>query len=145
MGLCRSCLKIRLLARSAGDTLDSMALGELPAATDKACNLVPGVQPCTMVALLVHIQVKPDCIEQFLAETIENARNSRKEPGIVRFDLIQEVEDPSRFVLFELYRDQPAAEAHRLTAHYAKWRDAVPSLLVTERTRKIYRPIEPAV
>jgi (4S)-4-hydroxy-5-phosphonooxypentane-2,3-dione isomerase len=111
---------------------------------DKACNLVPGVQPCTMVALLVHLQVKPECIERFLSETTENARNSRKEPGIVRFDLIQEVENPNQFALFELYRDQPAVEAHRLTAHYAKWRDAVPSLLVTERTRKIYRPIEPA-
>jgi (4S)-4-hydroxy-5-phosphonooxypentane-2,3-dione isomerase len=97
-----------------------------------------------MIALLVHLHVKPECIEQFLAETTENARNSRKEPGIVRFDLIQEVEDPSRFALFELYRDQKGAEAHRLTAHYAKWRDAVPPLLATERTRKIYRPIEPA-
>jgi (4S)-4-hydroxy-5-phosphonooxypentane-2,3-dione isomerase len=97
-----------------------------------------------MVAVLVYLHVKTDSIDQFLAETLENARNSRKEPGIVRFDVIQEIEDPSRIVLFELYRDQQAVESHRLTAHYAKWRDAVPLLLVTERTRTIYRAIEPA-
>ena len=96
-----------------------------------------------MVAVLVHLQVKPECLDQFLAETKANARNSRKEPGVVRFDLIQQVDDSTRFALFELYRDDQAIEAHRATAHYAKWRDAVPSLLVTERTRAIYRAIEP--
>ena len=77
-----------------------------------------------------------------MAETKANARNSRKEAGVVRFDVIQQTDDPSRFVLFELYRDEQAIEAHRATVHYAKWRDAVPSLLVTERTRAIYRAIE---
>jgi (4S)-4-hydroxy-5-phosphonooxypentane-2,3-dione isomerase len=110
---------------------------------DSACNQSPRAQPCSMVAVLVYLRVKTDRLDQFLAETLENARNSRKEPGIVRFDLIQEIEDPSRFALFELYRDQQAIEAHRITAHYTKWREAVPPLLVTERTRTIYRPIEP--
>jgi len=96
-----------------------------------------------MVAVLVYLQVKPDCLDQFLAETKANARNSRKEPGVVRFDVIQEVDDPTRFALFELYRDEQAIEAHRATAHYAKWKDAVPVLLVAERTRTIYRAIEP--
>ena len=96
-----------------------------------------------MVAVVVHLQVKSDSLDQFVAETKANARNSRKEPGVVQFDVIQQVDDPSRFVLFELYRDEQAIEAHRGTAHYAKWRDAVPAFLVTERTRQIYRAIEP--
>jgi autoinducer 2-degrading protein len=96
-----------------------------------------------MVAVVVHLQVKPESLEQFVAETKMNARSSRIEPGVVRFDVIQQVDDPSRFVLFELYRDEQAIEAHRGTAHYAKWRDAVPAFLVTERTRTIYRAIEP--
>jgi autoinducer 2-degrading protein len=96
-----------------------------------------------MVAVVVHLQVNPDSLDQFVAETKANARNSRQESGIVRFDLIQQVDDPSRFVLYEVYRDEKAIEAHRATAHYAKWRDAVPAFLVTERTRTIYRAIEP--
>ncbi|HEX4202568.1 MAG TPA: putative quinol monooxygenase [Chthoniobacterales bacterium] len=96
-----------------------------------------------MVAVVVHLHVKPESLDQFVAETKENARNSRKESGVVRFDVIQQVDDANRFVLFELYRDEQAIEAHRGTAHYAKWRDAVPAFLVTERTRQIYRAIEP--
>ena len=95
-----------------------------------------------MVAVLVYLQVKTGSLDQFIAETKANARNSRQEPGVVRFDVIQQVDDPSRFVLFELYRDEQAIEAHRATAHYAKWRDAVPAFLVIERTRTIYRAIE---
>ncbi len=90
-----------------------------------------------MVAVVVHLQVKPDSLDQFVAETKANARNTRQEPGVVRFDVIQQVDDPSRFAY-----DEQAIEAHRATAHYAKWRDAVPALLVTERTRTIYRAIE---
>jgi (4S)-4-hydroxy-5-phosphonooxypentane-2,3-dione isomerase len=96
-----------------------------------------------MVAVVVHLQVNPDSLDQFVAETKANARKSRQESGIVRFDLIQQVDDPSRFVLYEVYRDEKAIEAHRATAHYAKWRDAVPAFLATERTRTIYRAIEP--
>ena len=96
-----------------------------------------------MVAVLVHLHVKTDCLDRFVAETTENARNSRNEPGVVRFDVIQLVDDSSRFVLYEVYRDEQAIEAHRATAHYAKWRDVVPALLITERTRAIYRTVEP--
>ena len=96
-----------------------------------------------MIAVVVHLHVKSESLDQFIAETKVNAGNSRKEPGVVRFDVIQQVDDPSRFVLFELYRDEQAIEAHRATPHYAKWRDAVPAFLVTERTRTIYRAIEP--
>ena len=97
----------------------------------------------SMIAVVVQLHVKAESLDQFIAETKENARNSRKEPGVVRFDVIQQVDDPSRFVLFELYRDEQAIEAHRGTAHYAKWRDAVPAFLATERTRQIYQAIEP--
>lgn len=96
-----------------------------------------------MVVVVVYLHVKPDSQDQFVAETKANARNSRQESGVVRFDLIQQSDDPSRFVLYEIYRDEKAVEAHRETAHYAKWRDAVPAFLVTERTRTIYRLIEP--
>jgi (4S)-4-hydroxy-5-phosphonooxypentane-2,3-dione isomerase len=95
-----------------------------------------------MIAVVVYLQVKPDSLDQFVAETKANARNSRKEPGVVRFDVIQEVDDPTRFALFELYHDQQAIDAHRATAHYATWRDAVPAFLVAERTRTIYQAIE---
>jgi (4S)-4-hydroxy-5-phosphonooxypentane-2,3-dione isomerase len=96
-----------------------------------------------MVAVVVHLHVKADSLDQFVAETKANASNTRKEPGVVRFDFLQQVDDLSRFVLYEVYRDEQAIDAHRATAHYAKWRDAVPSLLVTERTRAIYRTVEP--
>src|SRR5258708_37223619 len=96
-----------------------------------------------MVAVVVNVQVNPDSLNKVVAETKDNARNTRQEPGVVRFDVIQQVDDPSRFVLYEVYRDDQAIEAHRATAHYAKWRDAVPPFLVTERTRTIYRAIEP--
>ena len=96
-----------------------------------------------MVVVVVYLHVKPDSQDQFVAETKANARNSRQESGVVRFDLIQQSDDPSRFVLYEIYRDEKAVEAHRETAHYAQWRDAVPAFLVTERTRTIYRLIEP--
>ena len=96
-----------------------------------------------MVAVVVYLHVKPDSLDQFVAETKTNARNSRQESGVVRFDLIQQTDDPSRFVLYEVYRDEKAIEAHRETTHYAKWRDAVPAFLVTERTRTIYQLIEP--
>jgi (4S)-4-hydroxy-5-phosphonooxypentane-2,3-dione isomerase len=105
------------------------------------CVFVVNLPP--MIAVVVHLHVKSESLDQFIAETKMNARNSRQEPGVVRFDVIQEVDDPSRFALFELYRDEQAIEAHRGTAHYAKWRDAVPAFLVTERTRTIYRTIEP--
>jgi autoinducer 2-degrading protein len=91
----------------------------------------------------VYIHVKPQHLEAFRAATIENARNSIKEPGIARFDFIQQKDDPSRFVLVEVYRSEQDNARHRETAHYAKWRDTVADMLVAPRTRDIYTNIYP--
>ncbi|HXT39520.1 MAG TPA: putative quinol monooxygenase [Candidatus Angelobacter sp.] len=86
--------------------------------------------------LIVHVQVhvKPEHVEAFKAATLENARNSVKEPGIARFDVAQQQDDPTRFVLVEVYRDADAPAKHKETAHYAKWRDAVAPMMAGPRT-----------
>ena len=80
-----------------------------------------------MLIVHVHVHVKPECVEAFRAATIENARQSVQEAGIARFDVGQQMDDPTRFVLVEVYRSTDAPAKHKETAHYAKWRDAVAS------------------
>jgi (4S)-4-hydroxy-5-phosphonooxypentane-2,3-dione isomerase len=82
---------------------------------------------------LVHVNVKPDCIEAFVAATNINAANSRQEPGIVRFDVLQQQDDPGRFVLVEVYRTAEAVAAHKATAHYATWRETVAPYMAEPR------------
>jgi len=86
--------------------------------------------------LVVHIQVhiKPECVEAFKEATLANARASVQEPGIARFDVVQQQDDPTRFVLVEVYRDTNAAAAHKETRHYAVWRDAVASMMAELRS-----------
>jgi autoinducer 2-degrading protein len=86
--------------------------------------------------LIVHVQVhvKPDQIDAFKAATLANARASVREPGIARFDVVQQADDPTRFVLVEVYRDAAAPAAHKETAHYATWRDAVAPMMASPRT-----------
>ncbi len=86
-----------------------------------------------MLIVHVHVRVKPDCIEAFKQATIENARNSVREPGIARFDVVQQSDDPTRFVLVEVYRSSEATTAHKATSHYAAWRDRMESLMVEPR------------
>lgn len=87
-----------------------------------------------MLIVHVHVHVKPECVEAFKQATVENARNSVKEPGIARFDVVQQQDDPTRFVLVEAYRTTEATAAHKETAHYAKWRDAVAGMMAEPRT-----------
>jgi autoinducer 2-degrading protein len=87
-----------------------------------------------MLVVHVHVHVKPEWVEAFRAATIENARNSVKEPGIARFDVAQQQDDPTRFVLVEVYRTEQAPAAHKETAHYAKWRDTVAPMMAEPRT-----------
>jgi len=94
-----------------------------------------------MLIVHVHIVVKPDSIEAFKDATIENARNSGKEPGIARFDLIQQHDDPTRFVLIEEYRSAAATAAHKETAHYAAWRERAEPLMAAPRTRVQYTDV----
>jgi quinol monooxygenase YgiN len=97
-----------------------------------------------MLIVHVHIRVKPEMIEPFKQATIENARNSLQEPGVSRFDVLQQTHDPSRFVLVEVYRSEEATVAHKETAHYAAWREAAEPMMAEERTRVRYTKVFPA-
>ena len=87
-----------------------------------------------MLIVHVHVHVKPEFVEAFKRATVENAGNSVREPGIARFDVIQQVDDPTRFILVEVYRSQEATVKHKETAHYAKWRDTVADMMAEPRT-----------
>jgi (4S)-4-hydroxy-5-phosphonooxypentane-2,3-dione isomerase len=92
-----------------------------------------------MLVVHVHVVVKPESVEAFEAATIENARQSIEEPGIARFDVIQQQDDPRRFVLVEVYRSEEDPARHKETAHYQKWRDAVADMMAVPRTSVRYR------
>ena len=92
----------------------------------------------------VHVRVKPEFVEAFKQATIENARNSIQEPGVARFDVIQQADDPTRFVLVEVYRTSQAPAEHKETAHYKAWRDKVEAMMPEPRTRTIYSNIFPS-
>lgn len=87
-----------------------------------------------MLVVHVHVWVKPEFVEAFKAATIENASASLTEPGVARFDVIQQQDDPSKFILVEVYRSAEAAAAHKETPHYAKWRDAVAPMMAQPRS-----------
>ena len=96
-----------------------------------------------MLVVHVHVQVKPECLEAFRAATLENARQSIREPGIARFDVVQQADDPTRFVLVECYRSPEAPAAHKETAHYLRWRDTVADLMAVPRTSVKYANVFP--
>jgi (4S)-4-hydroxy-5-phosphonooxypentane-2,3-dione isomerase len=87
-----------------------------------------------MLIVHVHVHVKQEFVDAFRAVTVENARQSVQEPGIARFDVVQQQDDPTRFVLIEVYRTVDAPARHKETAHYAKWRDAVAPMMAEPRT-----------
>lgn len=91
-----------------------------------------------MLIVHVFVRVKPDCVDAFTAASLDNARRSIQEPGIARFDVIQQADDPTRFVLVEVYRDADAPARHKETAHYAQWRDAVADLMAEPRSSVKY-------
>jgi autoinducer 2-degrading protein len=94
---------------------------------------------------IVHVfaQVKPDCVAAFCEATIENGRHSIQEPGVVRFDFIQQRDDPTQFALVEVYRTEADTASHKRTAHYAKWQTTVEELLAQPRSRIFYQNIFP--
>jgi autoinducer 2-degrading protein len=92
----------------------------------------------------VHVHVKPEFIEAFKVTSMENARNSLLEPGIARFDVIQQMDDPTRFDLIEIYRTSADPAKHKDTAHYNKWRELAEPMLAEPRTRTLYNNIFPA-
>jgi quinol monooxygenase YgiN len=89
------------------------------------------------------MQVKPENIEEFKRICAENAKNSVKEPGVKRFDVLQQSDDPTRFVLVEAYLNGTDLEKHKQTAHYNKWRQVAEKMILGERTRTRYVPIWP--
>jgi autoinducer 2-degrading protein len=98
----------------------------------------------SLLVVQVHVRVKPECVEAFKAATLANARASVQEPGIARFDVVQQTDDLTRFVLVEAYRTPAAPAAHKETAHYAAWRDAVAPMMAEPRTSVKYGNVFPA-
>jgi quinol monooxygenase YgiN len=96
-----------------------------------------------MLVVHVHVHVKPEAVEAFAAASVENARHSIQEPGIARFDVIQQADDPTRFILVEVYRTADDPARHKETAHYAKWRDTVAPLMAEPRSSVKYRNVFP--
>lgn len=86
-----------------------------------------------MQIVLVHVHVKPESVEAFKQASIENASNSVQEAGIARFDVIQQADDPTRFILVEVYKTPEAPAAHKETAHYLRWRDTVVDMMAEPR------------
>jgi quinol monooxygenase YgiN len=96
-----------------------------------------------MFIVHVHVCVKPDCIAAFRDATLENARHSLQEEGIARFDVLQQQDDATNFVLVEVYRTIEDAAKHKETAHYAKWRDSVADMMATPRRSVKYENVFP--
>ena len=86
-----------------------------------------------MIDTFVFVTVKPECVDAFIEATLENQRSSRKEPANIRFDVLREDGDPTKFVLCEVYADADGAAAHKETAHYMRWRDTVASMMAEPR------------
>jgi len=96
-----------------------------------------------MLIVHVFVHVKPEQVEAFRTASLENARNSVQEPGIARFDVLQEQDEPTRFVLVEIYRTSEDPGKHKETAHYQKWRDTVTEMMAEPRTSIKYTNVFP--
>ena len=96
-----------------------------------------------MLIVHVFVHVKPDNVDAFISATLENARNSIREPGVVRFDVVEQEDDPTRFLLIEIYRTPTDPARHKETAHYATWRDAVEPMMAEPRRSVKYRALFP--
>jgi len=96
-----------------------------------------------MQIIHVHVRVKAEFVEAFKQATVENASNSVEEKGIARFDVIQQADDPTKFILVEVYKTDNAPAAHKETAHYARWRDTVAEMMAEPRRGAKYSNIFP--
>jgi len=97
-----------------------------------------------MYIVQVHIHVKPEFIEAFKAATLENARSSLQEPGVARFDFIQQTDDPTYFEMVEVYRTTEDPAKHKETAHYNIWCELAEPMMAESRTRTVYKNLYPA-
>ena len=96
-----------------------------------------------MPILCVYVHVKPEAVDAFREATLENARASRREPGVARFDFLEQADDPARFMLIEVYRDAAAQAAHKEPAHYRAWAARTADMFAEPRTRQLYRGVDP--
>ena len=96
-----------------------------------------------MLIVQVYVHVKPESVDAFKAATVENARNSVEEPGVARFDVIQQIDDPTRFMLVEVYRTPEDPARHKETAHYQTWRDTVAPMMAEPRSSVKYANVFP--
>src|SRR5215831_9919018 len=96
-----------------------------------------------MLIVHVHVHVKPECVEDFKRISLANARESIQEPGIARFDIVQQQDDPTRFVLVEAYRTAAAPAAHKETKHYQLWRDDVAPMMAEPRSSVKFAAVFP--
>jgi autoinducer 2-degrading protein len=96
-----------------------------------------------MFIVHVHVHVKEDSINAFQTATLENARNSVQEPGVARFDVLQDQDDPSHFVLLEVYRTSADPACHKETEHYQTWRDTVAEMMAEPRSSVKYTNLFP--
>jgi (4S)-4-hydroxy-5-phosphonooxypentane-2,3-dione isomerase len=97
-----------------------------------------------MLIVHVFVHVKPDAVDAFTAATLANARASTAEPGVVRFDVVRQEDDPTRFLLVEIYRTHEDPARHKATAHYAAWRDTVEPMMAEPRRSVKYRAVFPS-
>lgn len=119
-----------------------------PAEVHYVCGLVrewlfPVWNNGRMQVVHVHVHVKAEYVQAFARASVENARCSIQEPGIARFDVLQRADDPSRFILVEVYRTVEAAAVHKATPHYALWRDTVAEMMAEPRTSVKYANLFP--
>jgi (4S)-4-hydroxy-5-phosphonooxypentane-2,3-dione isomerase len=96
-----------------------------------------------MLVVCVHVHVKPEHCAAFVEATRINAQHTIREPGALRFDVLQQADDPNRFVLYEVYRDEAGAKAHKETAHYARWAEAVAPWMAEPRKGVRYGSLFP--
>ena len=96
-----------------------------------------------MLIVHVFVRVLPHRVDAFAAATLENARNSVREPGVVRFDVVQLADDPTTFLLMEIYRTPEDPARHKATPHYAAWRDAVEPMMASPRSSEKFRAVFP--
>ncbi|HEY4785420.1 MAG TPA: antibiotic biosynthesis monooxygenase [Bacteroidales bacterium] len=96
-----------------------------------------------MIVTCVHVHVKPDRVEDFKKATVANHKESVKEPGNLRFDLLQDSKDHGKFMIYEAYESEEAAAAHKNTTHYATWRDAVADWMAEPRQGIRYNIVTP--
>ena len=94
-----------------------------------------------MYIVVVHSHIQAEHVERFMEITVRNAESSRKEAGCVRFDFLQQAEDPTRFTFIEMFKSKEDGAAHLETSHFKKWLEEAPALMVEPRTRVIYQDV----